>query len=501
MNQKVLISLMVIGVVGAVAGGSTLAVFNDEETSTGNAFAAGELDLRIDWQESINGEVIDRSGYDGAGPTDDPEFDDLDGKPVNLDGPIFNFNDIKPGDEGEATISLHLDTNPGYVWFRLNQIADSDGSSPNPECTEPELEEEPDCGTDQDGELDEHFSYVMWYDEDGDNFFDDGEKEITTTTTTEEEICRADVGLALDNSGSMYYTTFGGAEEEFEAEKDAAQQFVTDSFTGTGGTSSPEIGAVRFGGSAPETDQWPPVSELHPMSTDDTSINTAIGDLRPVGDFAEGISASDYPSKYEGTDLAGGIEEAADKVANEGRSSVSDDYVIVFSDGQQAGIQGDPVQAARDAENDHGVTVIAVAFQKQGGSNTDDFKQTMKDVATGSGESNFYFVPKGEYETLPDVFSGISDEICSTTTATTETGNVESGVRIDGDPYDEDNDIDPVGPASEEGVQYIGFKWQFDENAGNEVQTDELVYDMDFYTEQARNNGNPPVNGPNWVAP
>lgn len=48
MNKKIIISLSVIGVVAAVAIGGTIAYFNDTETSTGNIFTAGSLDLKVD---------------------------------------------------------------------------------------------------------------------------------------------------------------------------------------------------------------------------------------------------------------------------------------------------------------------------------------------------------------------------------------------------------------------------------------------------------------------
>jgi len=47
MNKKILISLTVIGVIVAIAIGGTIAYFNDTETSTGNIFVAGSIDLVI----------------------------------------------------------------------------------------------------------------------------------------------------------------------------------------------------------------------------------------------------------------------------------------------------------------------------------------------------------------------------------------------------------------------------------------------------------------------
>lgn len=57
MNKKALISLTVIGVVAAFAIGGTIAFFNDTETSTGNIFVAGNLDLTVDSVSYYNGHI------------------------------------------------------------------------------------------------------------------------------------------------------------------------------------------------------------------------------------------------------------------------------------------------------------------------------------------------------------------------------------------------------------------------------------------------------------
>ena len=45
--KKIILSLAIVGVVGAVAIGGTIAYFSDTETSTGNTFTAGTLDFNI----------------------------------------------------------------------------------------------------------------------------------------------------------------------------------------------------------------------------------------------------------------------------------------------------------------------------------------------------------------------------------------------------------------------------------------------------------------------
>ena len=186
MNRRILVSVMVIGLVGALAGSSTMALFNDSETSSDNQFTAGELDLKIDWDESYNGEHV--------------ETQEL----TNNPGTIFDFEDIKPGDHGEATVSLHLEDNPGWIWMNMNQTSNWDNA-----CTEPERAAEGQCGSE--GELDEELEFTIWAD-DGDNILQDDENVIFEGTAEELEET-SDEGVLLDGNPSTNETeAFPGQE-------------------------------------------------------------------------------------------------------------------------------------------------------------------------------------------------------------------------------------------------------------------------------------------------
>jgi len=55
--KKILLSIGTIAVVGAIVAGGTIAFYNDTETSTGNIFTAGSIDLKVDQTKaSYNGE-------------------------------------------------------------------------------------------------------------------------------------------------------------------------------------------------------------------------------------------------------------------------------------------------------------------------------------------------------------------------------------------------------------------------------------------------------------
>jgi predicted ribosomally synthesized peptide with SipW-like signal peptide len=139
MNKRILISLSVIGVVAAIAVGGTIAYFSDTETSTGNTFTAGQLDLIVD----ING---------------------TDQNPLTQT--LFNLPDMKPGDSGEVTLSLGVDDNPSCGFVDIVVYDDFDNT-----CTEPEEDDEFDCassptGTEAgSGELNDTVIWMIWKDD------------------------------------------------------------------------------------------------------------------------------------------------------------------------------------------------------------------------------------------------------------------------------------------------------------------------------------------------
>lgn len=168
--KKILLSSVIVVAAAAVVVGATTAFFSDTETSTGNTFTAGSIDLKVDsdchyW--NLVSYDLDVSGlptipvYEDVGcgtwnsnpePTGSPvpvavgdwEEDDL-----GLIHRFFSFNDIKPGDRGEDTISLHVYDNDAWGRILMSLTGDDDNS-----CTEPEEESsDPACGAGEDGEL------------------------------------------------------------------------------------------------------------------------------------------------------------------------------------------------------------------------------------------------------------------------------------------------------------------------------------------------------------
>src|SRR3989344_4649611 len=143
--KKILYSLMMSGVVGAAVFGATQAWFSDTETSTGNVFQAGTIDLEIDNESYYNGEPSFHTSWDLRNLTIEKFFD---------------FFDLKPGDYGEDTISVHVGSNDAYLCGNVALTSNDDNG-----LTEPEEEDGDNDGGAGEGELADHVNFLWWADD------------------------------------------------------------------------------------------------------------------------------------------------------------------------------------------------------------------------------------------------------------------------------------------------------------------------------------------------
>src|SRR4030042_4720107 len=123
MNKKLLRSLSVIGAVAAIAVGGTIAYFSNVETSTGNTFTAGTLDLKLD----------------------------------NTDDNVIKFTvgNIVPGSSGTGYWTIkNAGNQDGYVDVQPITLVDDDNA-----CGEAEGDST--CGTTQ-GELSAHMDVRLF---------------------------------------------------------------------------------------------------------------------------------------------------------------------------------------------------------------------------------------------------------------------------------------------------------------------------------------------------
>ncbi|MBI4049803.1 MAG: hypothetical protein HY395_03270 [Candidatus Doudnabacteria bacterium] len=178
--KKIISSFSIIALVAAFAIGGTTAFFSDTETSTGNVFTAGSIDLKVDSQchyyqydpenEEANEEGYVDVGCDGFGVWEESDLG------VQQ---FFDFSDLKPGDWGEDTISLHVYDNDAWGQFNFQVTSDKDNS-----CQEPEIADvdEPACAQNNAGELRSQTLFTLWLDQGStpgfQNYEPDSEEEI-----------------------------------------------------------------------------------------------------------------------------------------------------------------------------------------------------------------------------------------------------------------------------------------------------------------------------------
>jgi len=104
-SKKLLAGLIIIGLVGFALGWGTYSYFSDTETSSGNTFSAGTLDLKVDGK-------------------DDPL------------GAYFSVSDVKPGDSGYKDIVLsNAGTLAGKAYIHFKNVEDKPGTTPESEPT------------------------------------------------------------------------------------------------------------------------------------------------------------------------------------------------------------------------------------------------------------------------------------------------------------------------------------------------------------------------------
>ena len=550
-RRKVLAGLGAIGVASAGAGLGTTAYFSDEEGFTDNTLTAGQLDLLVDWQQTYDfGDghqfVSAHPDHDGDGEqsiaadndagqlrySDFPDEDDEDSNGANL--PVLDcenipplseadfgtdpvtgqemetlvqLTDVKPGDSGEITFSLHLCDNPGYIWMQADNVTQDGGAH-----TEPEVLVDPGNL----GDLGDAIQTTLWYDEDCDNVYDGAEP--------------VDIMLTLDFSGSMLYDQYTGVVSDDEIQINGTTHDETTKIDlvelGTrqfvdylqSQNSDVQVGVAFFDGEGSD-DAEPRTGILQPLTSDLSVVDGALSGLRQklanVVSGGPGSTPSDgdgNPDPFSnangiatGTYIGEGVDDAQDELAANGRPG-AEKRNIVLSDGESFNGGGSttfssPTDAADDARAASPAPATDVYTISVGSAN-DGVLQSMAGPAGGSGDDMTFFSDVDDPLNVPMVFGTLAaqtgqekvimeDSLTNVLDALAD-GN---GVPLDGNratPYDEFSDPadDPNRDAFRgDGVMhYVALSWELPFEVGNEVQGDTLGFDLGFYTEQERHN-------------
>ena len=545
-RRKMLAGLGAIGVASAGAGLGTTAYFNDTESFDGNTLTAGQLDLLVDWQQTYDfGEgrqfVSAHPDHDGDGEqsieidgevskySDFPDETDEDSNGANLPvltcdnipplseadfgtdpvtgeemETLVQLTDVKPGDSGEITFSLHLCDNPGYIWMQAGNVSEDGGTA-----TEPEMLVDPDNL----GDLGDAIQATLWYDEDCDNVYDGAEP--------------VDIMLTLDFSGSMLYDGFGGLVNTDdiaingttynETTKIDLVELGTRQFIDflQNANADVEVGVAYFDGEK-SGDNEPRTGILQPLTDDLSVVDGALSGLRQklANVVSGGAGSTPFdgdgdPNPFAGggiatgTYIGEGVDDAQSELAN-GRPGVAKQN-IVLSDGESFNGTGSttfssPTAAADDARAASPSPATDVYTINVNGSASTLL--AMAGPAGGAGGDPLFFNDLDDPLNIPTVFGNLAAQatqetvIMEDTLASVLTELADGdGIPLDGNRatlYDElaDPADDPDRDAFRgDGVMHcVALEWELPIEVGNEIQGDTLAFDLGFYTEQARHN-------------
>ncbi|TKX86497.1 hypothetical protein EXE43_08105 [Halorubrum sp. SS5] len=121
-RRKILGATAAVGVAGAGAGVGTSALFSDEESFEDNSITAGELDLYVDYQTSVD--------QDGAGTSSTTGSGTIQG---GVSGE-YQIADVKPGDSGELEFDPKIVDNSGWVFVgSVDGVTDYENGRTEPE--------------------------------------------------------------------------------------------------------------------------------------------------------------------------------------------------------------------------------------------------------------------------------------------------------------------------------------------------------------------------------
>lgn len=192
--------MSMIALVGTLVVGGTSAFFSDTESSTGNTFTAGDIDLQIGNESYYSALNPDFDGTDSTSLLPANDQNSFEVGDLNDGQAFFTFGDLKPGDLSEDTITITVGSNDAYACAYLEVTANDDGT-----CNEPELDDDLSCVEDNDnlfdGELAQQLNFVFWAD-DGDNVFEDGEQILTSGSA--DEVIDGQAYTLADSQGNVF---------------------------------------------------------------------------------------------------------------------------------------------------------------------------------------------------------------------------------------------------------------------------------------------------------
>ncbi|SDY10239.1 vWA domain-containing protein [Halobellus clavatus] len=586
-RRSVLGALGAIGAASAGAGLGTSALFSDEETFEDNRLVAGELDLKMDWEEhysfpQIYGEgfgdptvgldirdtpadgyrafppgldeeqepffyvnegdvpeymrktsieafpdtnndgtanLFDLVGFpgrpgigesepcevladvggesDGLGAYADLESETI-GRTQNADTyadgaedpvlPLINIGDVKPGDFGEITFSLHLCDNDGYVWMNADNVAADENGVMEPESSE---EVEGDVV-----ELLDEIQVAAWYDNNCNNLVDiePGEVDVMAVADTSGSIDTAEKQnrlieaanafvetLPTDGSVQTGLVTFGGGTVTITDQLGPVTQFLDGNGNGEVGNrltsfggNTPMAGALEAAEAELNSSAARPGADKIILLVTDGGPNYAENATYTVSTSDASVNLGPYPGGRTSPGATINQEEIDETITiAQGIESSGIDILT-------AGVLTDTEAEAENVEGPDNLNAILrqIAGAVEDYYNTEfgpDLVTVAQLIAAQITAGDEVFLRGSLREALTELQNGDGVPL---------DGGLETAFDELADP-ETDADRQPFDASA---TYCVGFSWWLPHAVSNGVQSDSVMFDLGFYTEQARNN-------------
>jgi len=345
--------------------------------------------------------------------------------------PLVSLEDVKPGDFGELTLSVHLCDNPGYVWLQGALESNDENGVTDPEAESPaENGTVDDPGTD--GELLNAVQTRLWYD-DGDNVVEVDGADADDAGYLTPQLSLGELLLFLESGNGVQLCSDGedGGIVDPPA-SDCPDEKDCDSLHTTEDTVTVDT---------PLTD-GPTSFEIpqNPKCTDFGLLQGVKTDEAPEGPLPESGEKT-YTTPYGDITVTTDLVDESQTVTD--WSIDSDDGFCVAKVIVKGGNQGANVYSYDNADGD------------------DDFTEDDGAVGAMSDPDTALQTPTGQDISHVGFCLAVSS---------------------DGDNGDENCCFE----ASTD--HYLGLAWWLPTDVGNEIQSDSVGFDLGFYAEQCRHN-------------
>lgn len=360
--------------------------------------------------------------------------------------PLVEISDVKPGDFGEVTFSLHLCGNPGFIELNGEVVSQAENGR-----TEPEKEVD---STSDSGELLQNTMGVLWYDAGENGVFDDTDPDAGEG----DNILQANEEIIGDET--MNRVLKGPLDNVLPLLQDGVP------LDGDLSTSFNELDPNPSGTTETITNR--DGFEKNFFSDDDSADGDRVDDIVPS---CFGLGYLEAEKIDTARNDIGEFGDIHDELTDSNSTDEDDDPTTVD--------QGSTVDLLTDA----GVaTVTDMSLDGDGEVEwieiSTDFPVTAV-IAKGGPRGEIWEEPSGAF--LDTVRFRAPDN-----TALSYLGICYEGDSGNGD----DPGRDPFPNST---TAYIGFAWWVPPQVGNVIQSDSLSFNLGFAAEQARHNDDPSV--------